>query len=103
MTTMSEQVPTQKPLARRKARSGATQSPKEAVNEILHEAIHYDEHLHERITKRAYEHYVERGYRDGCSLQDWLDAEREILSPEVTRLTLAPDPAHRSPSVATWS
>jgi hypothetical protein len=25
---------------------------------------------------------VERGYRDGCALQDWLDAEREILSRE---------------------
>ncbi|MBI3806913.1 MAG: DUF2934 domain-containing protein [Nitrospirae bacterium] len=25
---------------------------------------------------------VERGFRDGCALQDWLDAEREILSRE---------------------
>jgi hypothetical protein len=25
---------------------------------------------------------VDRGYRDGCALQDWLDAEREILSRE---------------------
>ena len=38
--------------------------------------------LHARITTRAYELYVERGYRDGCSLQDWVDAEREILSRE---------------------
>ena len=38
--------------------------------------------LHARITARAYELYVERGYRDGCSLQDWVDAEQEILSRE---------------------
>jgi hypothetical protein len=34
-----------------------------------------------RIAKRAYELYCERGYRDGSALDDWLDAEREILSP----------------------
>lgn len=33
-----------------------------------------------RIAKRAYELYCERGYRDGSALDDWLDAEREILS-----------------------
>ena len=38
--------------------------------------------LQARITARAYELYVERGYRNGCSLQDWVDAEREILSRE---------------------
>ncbi len=38
--------------------------------------------LHARITARAYELYVERGYRDGCGLQDWVDAEREIVSRE---------------------
>jgi len=31
------------------------------------------------IAKRAYELYSERGYRDGSALEDWLDAEREIL------------------------
>jgi len=23
--------------------------------------------------------YAERGYRTGCALEDWVDAEREIL------------------------
>ncbi|MDO8356168.1 MAG: DUF2934 domain-containing protein [Nitrospirota bacterium] len=32
------------------------------------------------IAKRAYELYSERGYRDGSALEDWLEAEREILS-----------------------
>ncbi|WP_455389585.1 DUF2934 domain-containing protein [Petrachloros mirabilis] len=31
------------------------------------------------MTARAYELYAQRGYRDGCALEDWLDAEREIL------------------------
>lgn len=36
--------------------------------------------LHDHIASRAYALYEERGYRQGCDLQDWLDAEREILS-----------------------
>ncbi|MBA5869298.1 MAG: DUF2934 domain-containing protein [Nitrospira sp. CR2.1] len=34
----------------------------------------------ERIAKRAYELYLERGCREGCALEDWVDAEREILT-----------------------
>ena len=36
--------------------------------------------LHVLIAKRAYELYGERRYRDGSALDDWLDAEREILN-----------------------
>ena len=36
--------------------------------------------LQDMIAARAYALYEERGYRQGCDLQDWLDAEREILS-----------------------
>jgi len=35
--------------------------------------------LHERITQRAYELYAQRGWREDGALEDWLDAEREIL------------------------
>jgi hypothetical protein len=35
---------------------------------------------HILIAKRAYELYSERGYRHGYALDDWLDAEREIIS-----------------------
>lgn len=38
------------------------------------------EDLHVLIAKRAYELYNERGYRDGSALDDWLEAEREVLS-----------------------
>jgi hypothetical protein len=35
--------------------------------------------LHDNIATRAYALYEQRGYRLGRDLQDWLDAEREIL------------------------
>ncbi|HEX4968381.1 MAG TPA: DUF2934 domain-containing protein [Nitrospiraceae bacterium] len=38
--------------------------------------------LHARITTRAYELYVQRGCREGRAVEDWLDAEREIVSRE---------------------
>jgi hypothetical protein len=34
----------------------------------------------ERIAKRAFELYLERGCREGCDVEDWVDAEREILT-----------------------
>lgn len=44
-----------------------------------HEGPLSDE-LQERIAKRAYELYLERGCREGCDVEDWVDAEREILT-----------------------
>lgn len=38
--------------------------------------------LHVRITTRAYELYVQRGCLDGSAMEDWLEAEREIVSRE---------------------
>jgi hypothetical protein len=37
-----------------------------------------------RITDRAYALYAQRGYRQGCALDDWLEAEREVLGLECT-------------------
>ena len=39
--------------------------------------------VQQRIATRAYALYEERGYRHGCDLQDWVDAEREILSHQL--------------------
>lgn len=36
--------------------------------------------LQERIAERAYELYLKRGCREGCDVEDWVDAEREILT-----------------------
>jgi hypothetical protein len=38
------------------------------------------EDLHILIAKRAHDLYSERGYRHGSALDDWLEAEREILT-----------------------
>ena len=62
--------------------SGKKQDLPAAEQEIAVKPVHYCEDLHDRISRRAYTFYLERGYRDGCALQDWLDAEREILSRE---------------------
>lgn len=38
--------------------------------------------LEERIRRRAYELYVERGCQPGSDLNDWFQAEKEILRAE---------------------
>jgi hypothetical protein len=43
--------------------------------------------LHILIAQRAYRLHCERGYRHGCALDDWLEAEREILSQSPPGLT----------------
>lgn len=40
------------------------------------------EDLPAHIARRAYELYLARGSRDGYALEDWLQAEREVLSRE---------------------
>jgi Protein of unknown function (DUF2934) len=36
--------------------------------------------LHVRVAARAYSFYERRGYEDGYDLEDWLEAERKILT-----------------------
>ena len=38
--------------------------------------------LHAHIATRAYELYIQRGCREGCAVDDWLEAEREIVGRE---------------------
>lgn len=63
-------------------RRGKTQDLPPAAPEVARDPVHYCEDLSDRVSQRAYTLYVERGYRDGCALQDWLDAEREIMGRE---------------------
>lgn len=65
-----------------RSRRGKIQDLPPAAPEVTREPVHYCEDLSDRISQRAHALYVDRGYRDGCALQDWLDAEREILSRE---------------------
>jgi hypothetical protein len=39
--------------------------------------------LEEQIQRRAYELYVERGNQSGSELDDWLQAETEILESQA--------------------
>jgi len=62
-----------------------TQATQEQTNEAsaqkpsaLLPSAHEDLHL--MIQRRAYELYAERNYRHRDALDDWLDAEREVLS-----------------------
>jgi len=47
--------------------SPATEAPSETLS------------LKERIRRRAYELYVQRGHQSGRELDDWVQAEQEIL------------------------
>lgn len=42
-----------------------------------------DGEVRQRVAVRAYELYRERGCLDGHDLDDWLEAEQAILTPEV--------------------
>lgn len=35
---------------------------------------------HEKIAQRAYEKWCKRGRQHGAHLQDWLEAERELMA-----------------------
>jgi hypothetical protein len=41
--------------------------------------IELSDGMTERISKKAFELWQERGYRDGHDLEDWLDAEAVVM------------------------
>jgi hypothetical protein len=47
-----------------------------------------DRAVHEAISKRAFELYEKRGGRHGHDLEDWLEAERLILSQKKADTTV---------------
>jgi len=47
----------------------------------------YFEDLGSRLAKRAYELYVQRGQEHGHDIEDWLEAERQILPKEISERT----------------
>jgi hypothetical protein len=61
-----------------------------------------DQLLHERITERAYQLHQERGGSHGRDLEDWLEAERMILSEQngrsdtPTHLKFRPNPSENA-------
>jgi len=78
--------PKSKSAPRRKVSSGKTVKPKKdrVSAPTQAESQHrYYEDLGSRLAERAYELYVRRGYEDGHDLEDWLEAERQILPKEM--------------------
>ncbi|MDH5666404.1 MAG: DUF2934 domain-containing protein [Nitrospira sp.] len=72
--------------------SGASEKAQKTETQIKHEAVVAEavqgaaadsNGVRDRIAARAYALYEERGYRQGGDLQDWLDAEQEILSRQL--------------------
>lgn len=43
------------------------------------QAIELPDGMRERISKKAFELWLDRGYRDGHDLEDWLDAEAIVM------------------------
>lgn len=51
--------------------------------EQVRERLLSDEALRTNITLRAYGIYEQRGCAPGCELEDWLQAENELLTPLI--------------------
>jgi len=43
------------------------------------QAIELPDGMRERISRKAYELWQDRGYRDGQDFEDWLDAEAIVM------------------------
>jgi DUF2934 family protein len=66
---------------------GPTRSRQPAVHaqESIHsQPVSICDDLQARIAKRAYEIHAERGYRYGYAVDDWVEAEREIIGSECS-------------------
>lgn len=60
-----------------------TQNPVESrsnENTITNQPDEHSQDFHARISERAYALYEEHGREDGHALEDWLEAERQVLN-----------------------
>jgi hypothetical protein len=68
------------PPKRKGTRSIQKREPAVSDQEPVHcQPVSPCDDLQVRIAQRAYELHAERGYREGHALDDWLEAERNIL------------------------
>ena len=73
------------PRRRKRAESLQGREPVVSQKEPVHsQPMSKENDVQARIATRAYTLYAERGYRHGYALEDWLEAEREILSRECS-------------------
>ena len=80
ITKKSKAAPKSKATPSRKVSSGKTINQKKAEAETQHT---YFEDLGSRLAKRAYELYIQRGQEDVQDIEEWLEAERQILPKEI--------------------
>ncbi len=66
-----------KPRTSRQSKQPSTEVGREEGSEV-------NPAREQEIRRRAYELYLERGEEPGHDLQDWLQAERELASHEIT-------------------
>jgi hypothetical protein len=65
--------------------TSATKQPRKVKSSIRSspaaspQPIELPDGMWERISKKAFELWQERGYRDGHDLEDWLDAEAAVM------------------------
>jgi hypothetical protein len=77
-----------KAAPKQKVSSGKTVKPKKdrVAAQAQAESQHkYYEDLGSRLAEKAYELYVQRGQEHGHDLEDWLEAERQILPKEIMK------------------
>lgn len=67
------------PVAADKSMSSGARQKQKAPARLIVKTIPVSDDLHERIQTRAYELHALHGYPEGSALEDWLQAEREIL------------------------
>ena len=65
----SAQRPTRNPVEPRSQEPTSTNQPDEHAQQF-----------HARISERAYSLYEEHGREDGHALDDWLEAERQVIN-----------------------
>ena len=85
-TDAGKTQPKSKAAPKRKVASGKTRTSQNDIASASTEAEsqqRYYEDLGSRLAERAYELYVQRGYKHGHDLEDWLEAERQILPKEM--------------------
>lgn len=67
------------PVATEGSMSSTSRQKQNAPARFVVKTIPIGDDLHERIQKRAYDLHALHGYPEGSALEDWLEAEREIL------------------------
>jgi hypothetical protein len=80
---MMQSLVAEKLRSKRRSESIQSREPAALQNEPVHSRpVSPPDDIQTRISERAYQLYVERGYRQGYALEDWLEAEREVLGLE---------------------